>query len=50
MKILKTESDEALLAHATSTVEEINKIVKQFLQPQQNLEKTIYVMEAPPDS
>ena len=47
-----TETDEALLTHVHLAREEINEIVRGFVSAAGNAanpEKTIYVLDAPPD-
>ena len=44
-----TETDEVVLTHVNNALEEIDKIVRDFLAPQQQLEKKIFVLDAPPD-
>jgi len=44
-----TETDEVILTHVNNALEEIDKIVRDFLAPQQQLEKKIFVLDAPPD-
>lgn len=44
-----SESDEIMQVHIAEAIEEIDKIVKKFLQPSNELKKTIYVLDRPPD-
>ncbi|XP_040569681.1 transport and Golgi organization protein 6 homolog isoform X1 [Lepeophtheirus salmonis] len=45
----KNEKDEVLIHHAQKAIEEIDGIMKEFLNPGQSLKKTIYVLDAPPE-
>lgn len=50
MHLKKVETDEALLVHVCLAIEEINDIVRGFLQPNSSeMSKTLYVLDAPPD-
>ena len=45
----KNEHDEILHIHIDQAIEEINKIVKKFLNPPNEPKKTIYVLDSPPN-
>ena len=44
-----SEPDEIMQVHIGQAIEEINKIVKRFLQPEETMTKNIYVLNKPPD-
>ena len=44
-----SEADEIMQVHIHQAIEEINKIVKNFLTPSKELTKTIYVLDQPPE-
>jgi len=43
-----SEPDEVMQVHINEAIEEVNKIVKKFLTPSNELKKTIYVLDQPP--
>ena len=45
-----SEPDEIMQVHIEQAIEEINKIVKKLLTPSNELKKTIYVLDQPPES
>ena len=45
-----SEADEIMQVHIEQAIEEINKIVKKLLTPSNELKKTIYVLDQPPES
>ena len=44
-----SEADEIMQVHINQAIEEINKIVKKLLTPSNELKKTIYVLDQPPE-
>lgn len=44
-----SESDEIMQVHIGQAIDEINEIVRRFLQPSNNMTKNIYVLDSPPD-
>jgi len=50
LKLLNgVEKDEVVLCHVGLALAEIDKIMKEFLTPNETMEKKIYVLDAPPD-
>ncbi len=44
-----TESDEILLVHVDQAIAQVNKVVIELFNPERKHEKTIYVLDTPPD-
>jgi len=48
-KLRNTETDEVMLHHVAQAITLIDDVVKRFFQPSPKLQKTIYVLDTPPE-